>query len=154
MRTIPKFLRGSYRNALRVVMEEALHPLEARRTRGWKLFLLLPRMLLHRPPRGGNIPKRKLAQRFDDFSGGSWARLLEASGDCDEHATVAQRRKRRRDRLDVDATCSPSIVFSSDGRTVCRTPGSGRRRSGTWERSHSRNVAGSQEAPTTDQSWR
>ena len=91
MKTITKFLRGSYRNAMRVAMEESLHPLEARKTRGWKLFLLLSRMLLHRPPRGGNIPRSKLAQRFDDFSGGSWARLLEASGDCNEHATVAQR---------------------------------------------------------------
>ena len=30
------------------------------------------------------------------------ARLLEASGDCDEHATVAQRRKRRRHRSEDD----------------------------------------------------
>ena len=98
MKTIPKFLRGFYRNAMRVGMEEAFHPFEARRTKGWKLFLLLSRMLLHRPPRGGNIPKSKLAQRFDDFSGGSWARLLEASGHCDEHTTIAQHRKRRRHR--------------------------------------------------------
>ena len=28
----------------------------AQEERGWKLFMLLPRMLLHRAPRGGLIP--------------------------------------------------------------------------------------------------
>ena len=31
---------------------------EVRVVRGWKLFLLLPRMLLFRPPRGGVVPER------------------------------------------------------------------------------------------------
>ena len=51
MKAIPRFLRGSFRNAMRVAMDEALHTNEVRRTRGMKLFLLLPRMLLHRPGR-------------------------------------------------------------------------------------------------------
>ena len=34
---------------------------------GWKLFSLFLRLLLLRPPRGGNIHKGKLAQRFQDF---------------------------------------------------------------------------------------
>ena len=115
MKTIPNFLRGSYRSAMRVAMEEALHPLQARRTLGWKLFLLLTRMLLHRPPRGGNIPKSKLAQRFDDFSGGSWARLLEASGHCDEHATVAQHRKRRRHRPEDERRAARALSLVQMG---------------------------------------
>ena len=55
MKTIPNFLRGSYRDAMRVAVEEALQPQEARRTRGWKLFLLLTKVLLHWPPRGEQI---------------------------------------------------------------------------------------------------
>ena len=51
----------------RVAMDAALQTNEVCRTRGWKLFLLLPRMLLHRPGRGGNISRSKLVQRFDDF---------------------------------------------------------------------------------------
>ena len=57
MKAISRFLRGSFRNAMRVALDEALQTNEVRRTRGWKLFLLLPRMLLHRPGRGGNFQK-------------------------------------------------------------------------------------------------
>ena len=38
-----------------------------RRERGWKFFLLLPRLLLFRPARGGLISKKKLEERFADF---------------------------------------------------------------------------------------
>ena len=40
--------------------------------RGWKLFMMLPRMLLHRPPRGGLIPRHKLVHLFEMFSRGEW----------------------------------------------------------------------------------
>ena len=39
-------------------MEEACQRDPVRCERGWKLFMLLPRMLLHRPPRGGNDSTR------------------------------------------------------------------------------------------------
>ena len=39
-------------------------------TRVWKLFLLLPRLLLHKPPRGGQIPKSRLIERFSDLARG------------------------------------------------------------------------------------
>ena len=42
-------------------------------TKAWKLFLLLPRLLFHRPPRGGLIPKGQLQERFTDFAAGRWA---------------------------------------------------------------------------------
>ena len=77
-------------------MDEALQENEVRRTRGWKLFLLLPRMFLHRSGRGGNISKSKLVLRFDDFCGGQWAGLLSASACCDADAMVVRHRKRRR----------------------------------------------------------
>ena len=55
MKTISKFLRGSYRNAMRVAMEEAFHPQEARRTRGWTTVPLAPQDVVAQASRGGNI---------------------------------------------------------------------------------------------------
>ena len=101
-KAIPRFLRGSFRNAMRVAMDEALQTNEVRRTRGWKLFLLLPRMLLHWPGRGGNISKSKVVQRFDDFCAGQWTQLLSASASCDSDAMVAKHRKRLRQMPEDD----------------------------------------------------
>ena len=61
-----------------------------------KLFLLLPRMLLHRAPRGGTIPKAKLLGRFDLFNAGAWLDLLEASRKVNQQAAVLRRRRNRR----------------------------------------------------------
>ena len=72
MKSVPHFLRGAYRCAMRIAMEEATQPDLRRSERGWKLFMLLPRMFLHRPGRGGNISKTKWTCRFDDFSAGRW----------------------------------------------------------------------------------
>ena len=69
MKSIPHWLKGPFRNALKLAMEEAIRPGVLHQERGWKLFLLIPRLLLHRPPRGGLVPKSKLVQRFDDFAG-------------------------------------------------------------------------------------
>ena len=79
MKSIPRFLRGPYRTAMRVALGEINVDDAVRQERGWKLFLLLPRMLLHRAPRGGTIPKAKLLGRFDLFNAGAWLDLLEAS---------------------------------------------------------------------------
>ena len=53
MRTIPRFLWGSFRIAMKVPLEEITIGLQARndhqQERGWK-FLALPRMFLHRSP--------------------------------------------------------------------------------------------------------
>ena len=66
MKNILHFLRGAFRNCLRLAMEEACQRDPVRCERRWKLFMLLPRMLLQRPPRGGNDSTR----------------LGEASGQC------------------------------------------------------------------------
>ena len=60
MRTVPMCLRGPYRAAMRVALVEATSEAHVQRARGWKLFLLLPRMLLSRPPRGGLVSQEKL----------------------------------------------------------------------------------------------
>ena len=60
MKSPPKFLRGACRSAIRVALTVADYGVaagdEVRLCRAWKLFLLLPRML-HKPARGGLIPK-------------------------------------------------------------------------------------------------
>ena len=96
----PRFLRSPYRIAMRVALEEIVAGYRShnmtRQERGWKLFLLLPRMLLHRGPRGGGIPRPKLLERFEMFVRGQWDNLLEASRVCGDKAAVARRRRTRR----------------------------------------------------------
>ena len=114
-KTVPHFLRGAFRNGMRIAMEEATHAQAGRHERGWKLFMFLPRMLLHRPSRGGNIQKNKLVSRFDDFSAGRWDVLIRASEICDREAVVARTRKRRHQRIEcAEEGCARSFV-GSDG---------------------------------------
>ena len=96
MESVPHFLRGPYRSAMKLAMEEATQLNPIRQERGWRLFLLLPRLLLYRPPRGGNIHKSKLAERFQAFAEGQWSSLLRQSRQYAEEASKAQHRKRRR----------------------------------------------------------
>ena len=93
MKSIPHWLKGPFRNALKLAMEEAIRPGVLHQERGWKLFLLIPRLLLHRPPRGGLVPKSKLVQRFDDFARGDWEKLFQSSDKCDEEASRAYTRR-------------------------------------------------------------
>ena len=83
MRSVPTFLKGAFRGALVLAMDEALAGLaaldEPRHERAWKLFMLLPRLLLHRPSRGGLVKKSKLRERFAQFASGQWDSLVEES---------------------------------------------------------------------------
>ena len=72
------------------------------RKEGGKLFLLIPRMLLHRPPRGGLIPKEKLRERFEVFARGEWNSLLEASSKCDDDAAARRRKRRQQEGDDLE----------------------------------------------------
>ena len=60
MKSIPKFMRGAYRWAMKVSLQEIQRGSAANNstveTRGWKLFFLLPRLLLFKPLRGGLSP--------------------------------------------------------------------------------------------------
>ena len=71
MRTVPFFMRGVLLGGFRVAIDEVIAGGESGdrncEERGWKLFFLVPRMLLHRPRRGGLIPHRKLQERADKF---------------------------------------------------------------------------------------
>ena len=79
----------AFRGAMRLVFEEILEGHEVnsntRMSRGWKLLMLLPRMLLHRPSRGGRISRKQLEERFRRFQEGEWLCLLrEGQGCCSE----------------------------------------------------------------------
>ena len=80
--------------------------------RGWKLFLLLPRLMLHRPPRGGKVHRSKLVERFDDFARGSWNKSVK----CDEDAATAHTRKRRRHQVgDVQHRAARALALVQIG---------------------------------------
>ena len=89
MKSFPKFLVGPYRAAMRFAMTEnemaANSGDELRCTRAWKLFLLLPRMVLHKPPRGGLLPKSQMLDRFSTFNRGQSINLLIMSQDQNVH---------------------------------------------------------------------
>ena len=99
MKSPPKFVRGAYNVAMRIALQEIEAGFqsqnEERQSKGWKLFLLLPRMLLFRPHRGGLIPKQRLLDRFLLFSRGSWTELLIQSRDHAEAARTGSIRRRR-----------------------------------------------------------
>ena len=69
MRVVPKVMKGAFRTALRLSFQEAAKARAARNVeqemQAWKLFMLVPRMLLTKPPRGGAVSKAKLAERCD-----------------------------------------------------------------------------------------
>ena len=89
-------LKGRFRQAARVALEARHnavhnndHTMEAR---AWKLFLLLPFMLLRKERGVGKVGKDELSRRFDKFSEGQWRTLLEEARravqvDCPRVAT-------------------------------------------------------------------
>ena len=72
MKSVPRFLRGPFRNAMKLALEEVLaSDQEVRQERGWKVLMMLPRMLLHSPLGGGHISRNKLTSRSKHSREGS-----------------------------------------------------------------------------------
>ena len=92
MRTVPLFLLGK-RNA----PETGTTTTE---TRELGNCFFSPRMLLSRPPRGGRVPRKQLEERFQKFSAGQWADLIEASTSLSTRGSEAAVRRRRGDQAD------------------------------------------------------
>ena len=90
--------------ALAEIVNGAARRSELQQERGWKLFFLLPRMMLHRSPRGGLIGREKLILRFDKFAAGQWHDLIVESNKCAEEAATAYRRRAPRGHLNQDDT--------------------------------------------------
>ena len=68
MQTVPFFLRGGFKRAVRCALEEVIrgcvHHDIPTQERGWKLFFLLPRMFLSRPGRGNKDWSRRKSWRI------------------------------------------------------------------------------------------
>ena len=89
MKTVPKFMRGVFRGAIKTSLQAILRGHERKDVE-------LPRLLLARPPRGGLVPQGRLKERVARFSAGEWVPLLEMSLECSMQGNVASRRRRRR----------------------------------------------------------
>ena len=86
----PSFLRGRFRAALSFALRQILTTeAEAHTTRAWKLWFLLPRMLLHRPPGTHHIPKSQWRARIQAFQQGDWDHLLREAAAAAPSTTAA-----------------------------------------------------------------
>ena len=112
MKSVPHCLKGPFQTALKLAFEQILETEDQhQQERGWKLMMLLPRMLLHRPPGGGLIARDKLLSRVAAFTQGQWSLLINASQSCDAKSAVSRRRSRRRGNdLDQRATRAEMLV--------------------------------------------
>ena len=81
------------------------------RERGWKLFFLIPRMLLSRLPRGGLIPRKKLESRFAALAAGHWIELIDASCEmCRKTKEAMVRRSRRQGSTDMEVARAEKLA--------------------------------------------
>ena len=117
MKSVPGFMKGSYRVAMRVALNEIDEGRSLtsvmRISRGWGLFLILPRLLLHRPRRGGKILKVQLQRRVEAFSCGEWASLLaqgQESASRGDQIFSRRRRRHARDDLETRAARAEALV--------------------------------------------
>ena len=120
MKSVPGFMKGAVAGAMKISLEEIRKGQLASNvettTRGWKLFMLLPRMLLCRPPRGGLIPRKRLEERLAAFNAGDWVNLIEFSLECAMQGAVAQSRRRRRGRQnDVENRAARALHLAQMG---------------------------------------
>ena len=116
MKSVPKFLKGPFKNCMKLALEESLAREKDRQVRG-KLLLMLPRMLLHRKPGGGQISKKQLLVRFNKFNQGQWTSLMIESKDCDERASVGRRlgnRRRQGDNVEERAAKAEMLVHMGE----------------------------------------
>ena len=74
-------------------------------TRGWKLFLLLPRVILFRPHKGGNVPRKQLESRIVAFQEGRWMELLREGAIAAETAHTHSVRRRMMKREGQHVPC-------------------------------------------------
>ena len=96
----PVFIRGQLRQALYIALaciNTCPDPLGVDAERAWKLWLLLPRMLLHWPGGATRVPKPALRARFQQFFRGEWPALLEAAAAATNAQTSAAPPQPRQD---------------------------------------------------------
>ena len=72
-------IRVAFRLALEITDKGYEQGDVAKQERGWKLFFLVPRLLLYKRPGELLIPKEELSRRCTAFAKGQWAALLVES---------------------------------------------------------------------------
>ena len=94
MQAVPWVLRGAFRSPIQEALQKIISGSAAndvvKATRGWKLLLLLPRMILFRPSRGGSVPRTKLEARITSFQRGLWLELLAKVASCGRQGLLSQ----------------------------------------------------------------
>ena len=79
----PHFLRGRLRFSFSFALRERHRAREVgdvlAETRAWKLFGLIPMMLLHRPRGSGSVGRDELCKRADEFARGHWMDLIQSA---------------------------------------------------------------------------
>ena len=83
-KSVPQCIRGPFKRIQTQTLAHLsyvyrCHPEPIHLERTWKLFLLLPRLLLFKSSRGGEAGARNLQQRIAQFDAGEWDQLLAAS---------------------------------------------------------------------------
>ena len=113
MKTVPNFMKGVFRGGLEMSLEEILKGRagndSVKEIRGWKLFFLLPRLLLFRPPRGGLVPEARLQERVSMFNTGDWLTLLDTSLAASVAGTTARCRRRRGKQDTIQARAARAL---------------------------------------------
>ncbi|CAK9081723.1 132 kDa protein [Durusdinium trenchii] len=87
-RTPPPFLRGPLRRALHFALGQINSAsTDDMRERAWKLWLFLPRLLLHRPAGTQRVPKPELLNRFTQFFTGNSSANQRQARRTNQHPT-------------------------------------------------------------------
>ncbi|OLP76330.1 132 kDa protein [Symbiodinium microadriaticum] len=119
---VPTRLRGALRTAFRAGLQLiADRESPVQELRGWKLFCLAPRMLLHRSGGDSLIPPAELDRRCDLFARGAWPELLSAGSAASRPRSAAPR-----DDLAARAARATALVhigeLSAAGRALVAEP--------------------------------
>ena len=85
-------------------------------SRAWKVFLLLPRLLLHKPPRGG---EKRMGERLELSARGKWFPLLKASEQVAEVGSRISARSRRRPETTLEKQAAWALHLNGHKPCFC-----------------------------------
>ena len=98
LKTCPRFLQGRLRFSFAIALREChrakLEGDMVGANRAWKLFGLVPILLLSRPAHIGSVGRDELAKRADEFAQGGWGDLLTKARENSHDFPAVVRRRR------------------------------------------------------------
>ena len=128
LKRCPYFLRGRLQQCFAIALRERYRARQeqdaAAEERAWKLFGLVPAMLLHRPRGTGSVGRDELAQRADEFASGHFRDLLEMAsrhaaesrkwGHTQDDDTMERRGRAAQRRVESGAALAPKTQATFD----------------------------------------